>query len=221
VLVDELLIDPALIGDVGEERVHEHQVGAGLHREMQHVVRSCLHLAGVDADGAARVDEDDSRGRVLLVGQFLILEPHRGAAQVRDPVVEEVVGLGLERVGADDEDGVGDLRVLVAVVELSDAHVAAGMDLRVVGRAVVDADVPHLHCLEVELAGAPGELVAAARPAVVGAGDDERVLVAVGDDPRRYACDEVERVVPTRRLHLAVAPDERIGQPLLLGLARG
>jgi hypothetical protein len=81
-------------------------------------------------------------GRVLLVRQFLALEAERGAAQVRDPVVEEVVGLGLERVGADDHDGVGQLGVLVAVVELADAHVARRVDFGIVGRAVVDADVP-------------------------------------------------------------------------------
>ena len=57
---------------------------------------------------------------------FLLVR--RGAAQVRDPVVQEVVGLRFQRVGADRNDGVGELGVLVAVVELAHAHVAGAVD---------------------------------------------------------------------------------------------
>ena len=62
-----------------------------------------------------------------------------------NPVIEEVVGLGFERVGADRNDGVGEFGVLVAVVQFAHAHVARGMDFGIVGRTIVDADVLHLH----------------------------------------------------------------------------
>ena len=107
------------------------------------------------------------------LGSFLV---HRGAAQIRHPVVQEIVGLGFERVGADRDDGVGKLGILVAVVQFAHAHVAGGMDLGIVGRPVVDADVLHLHGAEIELAGAPGVLVAAAGAAMVEGGDEQAVL---------------------------------------------
>ena len=159
-------------------------------------------------------------GRMRLARQLRLLLVERGAAQVRDPVVQEVVGLGLERVGADREDRVGELGVLVAVVELADAHVAGGMDLGIVGGAIVDADVLDLHRPEIELAGAPGVLVAAAGAAVIEGGDEQAVLALLVDHRGGHARDEVERVVPARRLHLAVAPDHRVGQALQLGRSR-
>ena len=78
-----------------------------------------------------------------------------GAAQIRHPVVQEIVGLRLQRVGADRDDRVGEFGVFVAVVELAHAHVARAVHLAVVGRAIVDADVLDLHALEIELAGRP------------------------------------------------------------------
>ena len=140
-----------------------------------------------------------------------------GPAQVRDPVIEKIVGLGLVGIGADGEDGVGKLGILVAVVELANAHVARGVHLGIVGRAVVDADVLDLHRLEIELARAPGILVAAAGAAVV-EGRDEEVVLAAGllEHGDRHARDEVKRVVPGRGLHLAVAEHHRVRQTLLL-----
>ena len=155
-----------------------------------------------------------------LVRQLARLLVQRRAAQIRHPVVQEVVGLGFERVGADGDDRVGELGVLVAVVEFADAHVAGGVDLGIVGRAVVDADVLDLHGAEIELAGAPGVLVAAAGAAVVEGGDEQPVLALLVDHRDGDARDEVERVVPARRLHLAVAPDHRVGEALQLGVAR-
>ena len=136
-------------------------------------------------------------------------------------MIEEVVGLGFERIVADRDERVGQLGVLVAIVQFADAHVAGRVDLRIVGWPVVDADVLHLHGAEIELSGAPGVLVAAGRAAMVEDGDEEPVLALVLDDGRRDAGDEVERVVPRGRLHLAVAPDHRIGEALLLRAARG
>ena len=161
-----------------------------------------------------------TRGAVRrLVAELRLLLRCRGAAQVRDPVVEEVVGLGLERIGADGDDGIGELGVLVGVVELADAHVARAVHLGIVGRAIVDADVLDLHRLEVELASPPGVLVAAAGAAVVEGGDEQPVLALLGDHRGGDAGDEVEGVVPARRLELAVAPDERVGQALQLRVA--
>ena len=150
--------------------------------------------------------------------RFLLV--HRGAAQIRHPVIQEIVGLGFERVGADRDDGVGKLGILVAVVQFADAHVARGVDFGIVGRPVVDADVLHLHGAEIELAGAPGVLVAAAGAAVVEGGDEQAVLAHVVDDRDGDARDEIERIVPAGRLHLAVAPHHRIGQALQLRVAR-
>jgi hypothetical protein len=78
---------------------------------MEHVVLAGRHLAGIDRDRAARIDHDDARRRMGLAGPLLLLLRQRLAAQVGQPVIEEVVGLGLERVGADRDDRVGELRV--------------------------------------------------------------------------------------------------------------
>ena len=134
-------------------------------------------------------------------------------------MIEEIVGLRLERVGADDDDSVREFGILVAVVQLADAHVAGGMDLRVVGRPIVDADVLHLHGAEIELAGAPGVLISAASTAMIEGRHEEPVLALLVDHGGRHSRDEIERVLPARRLHLAVAPDHRIGKTLLLGAA--
>jgi hypothetical protein len=83
----------------------------------------------------------------------------------------------------------------------------------------VDADVLHLHGAEIELAGPPGVLVAAAEPPWSNR-DEQPVLALFLDDRGGDAGDEIERVVPRGRMHLAVAPDHRVGEALLLGLAR-
>ena len=152
-------------------------------------------------------------------GHQLLLLVERRSLKVRNPVVEEVVGLGLERIGADRDDRVGEFGVLVAIVEFADAHVAGRVNLGVVGRAIVDADVLDLHRAEIELAGAPGVFVAAAGAAVIERRDEQAVLALVVDHRGGHARDEIERVVPARRLHLAVAPHHRLGQALLLGRA--
>ena len=160
-----------------EQRVEQRQVGARLDRQVQHVLRARLGLAGGDGGCAARIDEDDARSRDRLacaeLGALLV---QAGAAQVGHPVVQEIVCLRLQRVGADRDDGVGELGVLVAVVQLRHAHVAGAVHLAVVGRPVVDADVLDLHALEIELAGRPGVLVAAASAAMVVSRDDQPVL---------------------------------------------
>ena len=134
-------------------------------------------------------------------------------------MVQEIVGLGFERIGAHGHDGVGELRILVAIVQFADPHVARRMDLRIVGRTVVDADVLHLHGAEIELSGAPGVFVAAASAAVIERRDEQAVLAHVVDHADGDAGDQVERIVPTGRLHLAVAPHHRIGETLQLRIA--
>ena len=132
-------------------------------------------------------------------------------------MVQEVVRLRFERVGAHGDDRVGELGVFVAIVEFAHAHVARRMDLRVVGRPIVDADVLDLHAVEVELAGGPGILVAAAGTAVVERRDDEAVFALLLDDTPRDLGDEPKRVVPRGRVHAAIAIDHRVGQTLRLG----
>ena len=140
----------------------------------------------------------------------------RGAAQIRDPVVQEVVGLGLKRVRSDRDDRVGEFSVLIAIVEFANPHIASRMNLGIIGRAIVNADVLDLHCAEIELSGAPCILVAAAGPAVIESRDEQAVFALCVDHRRRHARNKVERVVPARRLHLAIAPYHRFGQALLL-----
>ena len=134
-------------------------------------------------------------------------------------MIEEVIGLGFERVGADRNDGVGKLGVLVAIVQFAHAHVAGGVHFGIVGRTIVDANVLHLHRTEIKLAGAPGVLIAAAGAAVIERRDEQTVFALIVDDGDGDARDEIERVVPARRLHLPVAPDHRIGEPLQLSVA--
>ena len=164
---DERLVGPALVGDVGEPGVEQRKIGPGIDGKMHHAVLAGFDLAGIDRHRAARIDDDDAALLDRLRAELGFLLVHRGSAQIRNPVIEEVIGLGFERIGADGNDGVGKFGILVAIVEFAHAHVARGMNLRIVGRAIVDADVLHLHGAEIELSGAPGVLVAAAGAAVI------------------------------------------------------
>ena len=134
-------------------------------------------------------------------------------------MVQEIVGLGFERVGADRDDGVGQLGILVTVVQFAYAHVARGMNFGIVGGPVVNADILDLHGPEIELSGTPGILVAAACAAMIEGGDEQPVLAHVIDDRDGHARDQIERIGPAGRLHLAVAPHHRIGQALQLRIA--
>ena len=82
-------------------------------------------------------------------------------------MVEEIIGLGLERIGADSDNRVGEFGVLVTIIEFANSHVSSGMHLGVVSRAIVDTDVLDLHRAEIELSRAPGIFVAAAGAAVI------------------------------------------------------
>ena len=218
---DERLVLPTLLGNVGEDGVEQHQVGPGLDGEMEDAVLAGFDLAHRYRRGAARIDDDDARRRMRLAGELLLLLVHAGSPQVGNPVIEEVVGLRFVGVGADGKDGVGELGVLVAIVELAHAHVARGMHFGIVGGAIVDADVLDLHRLEIELARTPGILVAAAGAAVVEGGDEQVVLAArLLEHRHRHARHEVERVVPRGRLHLPVAEHHRVREALLLRGAR-
>ncbi len=186
---------------------------------MHDIFLAGLDFAGIDGNGAPWIDDHYLRARDRLGAELGFLLVHRAAAQIRHPMVQEIVGLGFERIGADRDDGVGELRVLIAVVEFAHAHVARGMDFGIVGRTIMDADVLDLHRTEIELARAPGILIAAARAAVIEGGNKQSVLAHVIDDSDGHARDEIKRVVPTGRLHLPVAPHHGVGQALQLGVA--
>ena len=51
--------------------------------------------------------------------------------------------------------------------------------------------------------------------------DEQAVFALFLDDRCRHARDEIESVLPRGRLHLAVAPDHRVGEALLLRATRG
>ncbi len=175
---------------------------------MQDVVLASRFLARIDGHRAARIDNDNPARFMRLVRHDLLFLLETFAAQVRDPVIEEIVCLGLQCIGADRDDRVGQFGILVAVVQLADAHIAGTVDFRVIGRAVVDTDVLDLHGLEIELARAPGVFVAASGAAMIEGRNDQSVLTLLLDDLRRHAGNKIERIVPARRLHLSVAPDE-------------
>jgi hypothetical protein len=59
-----------------------------------------------------------------LVWHELVFLIERRSLNIRDPVIEKIVGLRLERIGADGDDRVGEFGVLVAIVEFADAQTA-------------------------------------------------------------------------------------------------
>ena len=122
---DELRIDPALIHDMGQQSVEQHHVRAFRNREVQDVLGASILFRGRDGQRATRIDDDHLRAGL----------------QTFDHVVQVKIGLGLHRVRTDHEDRVGQLVVLVSVVQLVHAHVPRGMDLGIIGGAVVDAAV--------------------------------------------------------------------------------
>ena len=85
---------------------------------MQHSVLARFDFAGIDPDGSSRVDKNYSSGGVRFAGNLRIFLVHR-PAQFGYPVVEEVVGLGLEGVRSDCDDRVGKFSVLVAIVQFA------------------------------------------------------------------------------------------------------
>ncbi len=80
---------------------------------------------------------------------------------------QEVVGLGLVGVAADRHDHIREFGILIAVVELADAHFAGGMAFGVVGRPIVNPDERRLERREHQLASAPGVLETTARTTVI------------------------------------------------------
>ena len=104
---DEFLVGPSLRDDIGHKRIEERQVGSRIYGEMQDIVLAGFDLAGIDGHGAPGIDDDDPGRGMGLTRELLLLLVERRASQVRNPVVEEVVGLGFERIRADREDGVG------------------------------------------------------------------------------------------------------------------
>ena len=134
---------------------------------MHHAVFAGFNLAGIDRHRAARIDDDDAALLDRLRTELGFLLGHRGSAQIRNPVIEEVIGLGFERVGADGHDGVSKFSVFVAIVKFTDAHVARGVNFRIICRAIVDADVLDLHGAEIELSSAPGVFIATASAAMI------------------------------------------------------
>ena len=81
----------------------------------------------------------------------------------------------------------------------------------------MDPAVLDLHAFEIELAGAPGVLVAAGTSTVVEHRNHQVILGPFGHNTRGHARHEVERVFPGGRLPDTIAPDQRIGQALCLG----
>jgi hypothetical protein len=95
---------------------------------------------------------------------FLVEGP---ALQVRYPVIEEIVRLRFIRVRTDGPDDIGQLGILVRIVQLADTHLASRVTLRVVRGAVVDADHRGLQRRKHQLAGTPCVFESSSRTTVV------------------------------------------------------
>ena len=134
---------------------------------MEYIVLARLHFAGVDRHRSPGIDENDAGGGMRLIGHELLFLVERRSLKVRDPVVEKVIGLGFERIGANGHDRVGEFGVLVAIIEFAYSHVSGGVHLGIVSRSIVDPDVLDLHRAEIQLPRAPGVFVTAAGAAMV------------------------------------------------------
>jgi len=113
-------------------------------------------------------------------------------------MVQEIVCLGFERVGSDNHNGVGEFRILVAVVQFTHSHITSGMDLGVISRTVMYSDVLDLHRPEIELAGAPCILVAAARSTMIKGRHEHPILAHIVDDRDGDARNEVAALFSAR-----------------------
>ena len=81
VLRDEVLVVPALVDHVGEQRVEQRDVGAGLDVQVQHVVLAGDLLGDRHRGRAARVDDDDlGRCRGFAREPLLLLVDRAAAA---------------------------------------------------------------------------------------------------------------------------------------------
>ena len=87
----EVLVNPTLLSDVGEERIEQRQIGAGIDRQLQHIVLAGFYLTSVDRHGVARVNNNDLRA----------------ITDSRNHVVKEQIRLVLQWVGSDKENRIG------------------------------------------------------------------------------------------------------------------
>ena len=60
---------------------------------MHDAIFASLNLAGIDGHGTARIDDDDAPLLDRLGAELCLLLVHRGATQIRHPMVQEIVGL--------------------------------------------------------------------------------------------------------------------------------
>ena len=214
VLRDEILVVPALIDDVGEQPVVKGRVGARLDLEVEHVRLAGRTLGDGDREASSRIDENDAAPLGGFSREPLLLLAERAASQVRHPMCEEVVGLRFVGVGTDGEDDIGDLGVLVGVVELAHAHVAARVALGVVGGPVVDANHLGLERREHELAGAPGVLETAAGATMIEAVEHELVGSVLVQQPLRDAPVDRHGLLPVGVDAIVTGEDARIPQSI-------
>ncbi len=77
-LADEGLVEPSLGGDLGHQRIEEDKVGAGPDGQVKDVRLARGVLASVDGHRAPRIDDDDARRLVRLVGELLLLMSRAG-----------------------------------------------------------------------------------------------------------------------------------------------
>src|SRR4029450_11411554 len=106
-------VDPPLVCDVGEPRVEQREVRAGINRKVHDPILTGLNFACVHSHRASRIDNDYAAWLDWFSAELDLLLVDRRPAQIWNPVIEEVVGLSLQCVCTYRDDRVGKLSVLV------------------------------------------------------------------------------------------------------------
>ncbi len=212
-LGDEVLVDPALIDDVGQQAIEQGAIAARIDRQVQNLILGQI-LTNRNRRIATRVDEDEFARTDRFAGEHFLLLVHRAALQIGQPVHEEVVGLVLVGVVADRPDHVGEFGVFVAVVELEYAHVTVAEAFGVVRRTVMDAYRRGLDTGEDQLAGAPGVLETSTGAPVIKHGHSDFVWTIFVQNFFDHATINLEGVVPGGVHPLVTIVDTGVKQTL-------
>ena len=215
VRADETDVVPAPVANHARDRVQERDIAAGLDLQMQHPIGPARGFGGRDGHGAARIDDDHAPGLDRLGAEGGAFQVQALAAQVRHHVAEEIVGLGLVGIGADDQDGVGEFGIDIGVGERAHARVTGGVDLAVVGRPVVDRGGAGADPGEEEAADRPVVLEPAAATAVIEELHADRIRPPAIENRLDHPRTQVDGIFPVHRLVAVALGQQRPGQARL------
>ena len=137
-LGNKVFVMPALRYHIGKQGIEQSGVRAGLDIQVQNIGFSGNLLANRHSRGATGIHDDDFGCGSRFARKALLLFVHAAAVEIGNPVIQKVVGLGFIGVGTRADDGVCQLCVFIAVVQLAHAHIAGGVAFGVVGWPVMD-----------------------------------------------------------------------------------